>query len=147
MVQSICTHSFGVTGCKQITSRVPSGSYWLFSMPDALRDGVSRGVMAAKRGHVEGSGGFSIKSSGWESGQMKSQLLFWMLYGMTCSFGFSALNNYTFTLAILEVKKKKKVRQYNHNLVCYPCDEAALWKSIAVDLWKILQLFFCNADF
>lgn len=70
----------------------PSGSYWLFFMPDAMRDG--RGGRGAKKkgGHVEGNGEFSIKSSGWESGHKMSQLLFWMLYGMACSCAFSALN-------------------------------------------------------
>lgn len=50
-------HCFGVTGCKQVTSRVPSGSYWLFSVSDAWG-----GVMAAERRHVEGSGGSQSKA-------------------------------------------------------------------------------------
>lgn len=81
-----------------------------------------------------------------------SQLLFCMLYGMACSCAFSALNNYTFALANLEVKKKK-VRWCNHNLVCYSCDEAALSKSIAVALFKessivffIMQIFNFNDE-
>lgn len=43
------------------------GSCWLFSVPDALRNGVSRGGGGwglGEWGACGGEGGFSIKSSG-----------------------------------------------------------------------------------
>lgn len=121
----------------------PLGSYWLFSIPDALSDGVSwgrgGGDMAAKRGHVEGSGGSQLKAVA-----VKNQAKWRANCCFECSMRWH-VDSVSFEQFTLANSKGKTLGWRNHNLVCYLCDEAALWKSIAVALWIFfLQSFLCR---